>query len=112
MSLFDVEGLTVIVTGGGKGIGAAYCRQLAAAGARVAVADIDLDSARTVAHSIIAERGKAVATKVDVTDPVSVNAMVAEVLHVFGTINGLVNNAALITTLPRRSWLDIPIEEW
>lgn len=112
MSLFNLTELTVIVTGGGKGIGATYCQHLAAAGARVVVADIDLDGAQTVAHSIVAAGGQAVAAKVDVTDPVSVDAMVADVSRVFGSINGLVNNAALLTTLPRRSWIDIPIEEW
>ena len=46
------EGKTAIVTGGGNGIGAAICQRLATEGARVVVADIDIDAADLIAHPL------------------------------------------------------------
>lgn len=66
------EGKVAIVTGGGRGLGAAYCRALAAEGARVVVADITEDGAREVADEI-----GGLAVTVDVSDAASVQGMVA-----------------------------------
>jgi 2-hydroxycyclohexanecarboxyl-CoA dehydrogenase len=79
-----LEGRTALVTGGASGIGAATARRLAAEGARVWVADIDLDGARSVAGEI---DGAALA--MDVADEASVRAAVAEA----GELDVLVNNA-------------------
>jgi 3-oxoacyl-[acyl-carrier protein] reductase len=50
--LFDFTGRSVVITGGGKGIGKVYVEEFAEAGARVAAADIDVDAAKTVAESL------------------------------------------------------------
>jgi 3-oxoacyl-[acyl-carrier protein] reductase len=109
---FDLNGRVVIITGGGKGIGKVYSEQFAKAGARVVAADIDGDSAQTVAAAITANGGEAIGLRVDISDQASTEAMSAAVLERFGTIDALVNNAALMSTLARRSWFEIPVEEW
>ncbi|MDP2620944.1 MAG: glucose 1-dehydrogenase [Hyphomicrobiales bacterium] len=109
---FDLSGRTVIVTGGGKGIGKVYCQAFAGAGARVVAADIDGEAAEAVARDILAEGVDAIAVATDVSEPESVHAMAEAALARFGAIDVLVNNASLMSALPRRSWLEIPVEEW
>ncbi len=83
-----LEGRTALVTGGAGGIGAATARRLAAEGARVAVGDLDHDTAREVAADI-----DGLATALDVTDTASVGRAVAQVGDAFGPVDVLVNNA-------------------
>jgi 2-hydroxycyclohexanecarboxyl-CoA dehydrogenase len=83
-----LEGRTALVTGGAGGIGAATARRLAAEGARVAVGDLDLGSARDVAGEI-----DGLAAELDVTDTVSVGRAVAAVTDALGPVEVLVNNA-------------------
>ena len=109
---FDLAGRTVVITGGGKGLGKVYAQAFAAAGAQVVVADIDGDAAATVARDIEAGRGQAVAVATDVSDPDAVAHMAQVALDRFGAIDALINNASLMSALPRRSWLEIPVEEW
>jgi len=84
---------TVIVTGGGGGIGGATCRRFAAEGASVAVFDVNLDAAEKVAAGIRAEGGRAQAFRCDITDRASVDAAVVEAQTSLGSIDVLVNNA-------------------
>jgi 2-hydroxycyclohexanecarboxyl-CoA dehydrogenase len=83
-----LEGRTALVTGGAGGIGAATVRRLAAEGARVGVADLDLDRARAVAGEI-----DGFAAELDVTDTASVGRAVAAVTEALGPVDVLVNNA-------------------
>lgn len=87
------EGKTVIVTGGGGGIGGAACRRFAQEGARVAVLDINHESAEATAAAIRQESGKALAWRCDITDRSSVDAAIEGVGCEFGDIDVLVNNA-------------------
>ncbi|HUX27967.1 MAG TPA: SDR family NAD(P)-dependent oxidoreductase [Terracidiphilus sp.] len=90
--MFELTGQTAIVTGAGTGIGEAIAQRLAAAGARVAVADIDPDAARTVADKI---GDGAFPLMLDVTRPEQVEAAVAKVLATTGSLEILVNNAGI-----------------
>ena len=109
---FDLSGQSVIVTGGGKGIGKVYAREFARAGASMVAADIDGEAAREVAEAIRQEDGACVALEVDVADASSVADMARHAVEGFGRIDVLINNASLMSALPRRSFLDIPEDEW
>ena len=89
----NLEGKTVIVTGGGGGIGGATCRRFAQEGAKVAVFDMNLQAAEKVAAEIAAAGGTAVAFKCDITNRAEVDAAVAAVGSQLGPIDVLVNNA-------------------
>lgn len=84
---------TVIVTGGGGGIGGATCRRFAEEGARVAVFDIDTAAAERTVAGIAEAGGTARAFSCDITDHAGVAAAVAAVEEAFGPIGVLVNNA-------------------
>lgn len=109
-SAFRVDGKVAIVTGGGGGIGAAIGRVLAGAGARVVIADLDLESAEKVAATIESESGAtAIAKHVDVSDPVAVNTLVEAVMAEQGQLDIFVNNAGIQS---RRPILEITPEEF
>ncbi len=99
---------TAIVTGGGRGIGAAISKRLAAEGAAVAVFERDADTGAATAEQITADGGRAVAFEVDVTDRAGVDAAVAEVRESLGAATILVNNAALT---PFKKFRDITRED-
>src|SRR5262249_24500766 len=87
-----LDGKVIVVTGAGRVLGKAYAEGLAARGARVAVADIDLPAAREVAAAI---GEAAVAFPVDVADEASARGLAAAVAERFGGIDVLLNNAGL-----------------
>src|SRR3970282_2371235 len=99
-----IEGLrdkAVIVTGGAHGIGKAYCRGLAKAGARVAIADIDAAAAGQVASEIGRDFGvPALALHTDVSNEASAKEMAARTLERFSRIDVLINNAAVFSVVP------------
>jgi NAD(P)-dependent dehydrogenase (short-subunit alcohol dehydrogenase family) len=99
-----LDGKAVVVTGAGRGLGAAYAVHAAQAGAAVVVNDIDGEQAEAVAASIIAHGGRAVASAASVADPDQAGGIVQQCLTEFGRLDGLVNNAA-------RQYLALPWEE-
>ncbi|ABD86597.1 2-hydroxycyclohexanecarboxyl-CoA dehydrogenase [Rhodopseudomonas palustris] len=88
-----LQNKTVVITGGGGGIGGATCRKFAQEGAEVAVLDLNLEAAEKVAAEIRAAGGTAEAFKCDIADRASVNAAVAATQTKLGPIDVLVNNA-------------------
>jgi len=84
---------TVIVTGGGGGIGGATSRRFAAEGAKVAVYDMNLAAAQKIATEIRAAGGQAAAFQCDITDRAQVDAAVAATQAQLGPVAVLVNNA-------------------
>jgi len=91
MQRFD--GKTVIVTGGGGGIGGATCQRFAQEGANVAVFDMNPDAAQAVVDRITQSGGTAQAFRCDITVRADVDTAVAAVQQVWGGIDVLVNNA-------------------
>ncbi len=91
------EGRVAVVTGGANGIGRGCVERLVADGARVTIADIDLDAAK----ALESELGAAVrAISCDVTDEEAVEAMVAETVGHFGRLDFMVNNAGFAIWRP------------
>ncbi len=93
MSILD--GKSVVITGAGRGLGAAYALHAARAGAFVVVNDVDGDLAEAVAARITGQGGRAVASAQSVRDPDQASGVVERCLAEFGRVDGLVNNAAL-----------------
>lgn len=92
----DLKGKVAIVTGSGRGLGFAYAKELASAGARVVVNDIDADTAETAAKQIVAAGGTAVAEAVAVGSSEAADALVARAVAEFGRLDVLVTNAGVL----------------
>ncbi len=107
--MFELMDKVAIVTGGGSGIGKAISKVLAKQGTKVAIADIRLDNAESVASEINNDGGKAIAIKTDVTDLSSVKTMVDEVHKSLGSVDILVNNAGWDKMMP---FLETTPEFW
>lgn len=90
-----LEGKTGLVTGGGDGIGRATARMFAKDGARVSVADIDLDRAQETVALIEKAGGRAIALQANVAVASEVEAMVSRTVEVFGSLDCVSNNAAM-----------------
>ncbi len=90
--LKGLTGTSIVVTGGGAGIGAATCRRLTAEGARVVAADIDLAAAEAIAKKI---GGGAVAIGVDVSRPDGAAACVSTAVDAFGRLDAFHANAGV-----------------
>ena len=103
MPILDVFRLTdrvAIVTGASSGLGVAFGRALAEAGASVVLAARRTDRLAEVAASIEADGGRAVGVPVDVADPASCAALAEAAVAEFGRIDVLVNNAGVGTAFP------------
>ena len=105
-----LDNKVVIVTGGAKGIGRAYCLGAAAEGARVVVVDV-ADPTPTV-KEVEARGAQALGVECDVAREPDTQRLATETLARFGRIDVLMNNAAIYGTLKRRPLLEIPVEEW
>jgi NAD(P)-dependent dehydrogenase (short-subunit alcohol dehydrogenase family) len=92
---FDLTGRVAVVTGGIGLLGTEFCRTLAEAGAAIAVVDLNEEKCAATAAELTQAGYKAVGIGTDITNPVSVNAMVARVIASFGRLDVLVNSAAL-----------------
>ena len=91
----ELEGRTALITGAGRGMGAAHARLLAAEGAAVIVQDIDGDLAAATAAAIKADGGDARALVGDVADVADLQAKIGALAAAAGGIDILVNNAGI-----------------
>jgi D-xylose 1-dehydrogenase len=96
----SLAGRSVIVTGGGAGIGKAISLGFGRQGARVAILERDASNGEAVAAAIVAAGGTAMALPVDVTDINALEAAIGSVRERFGTIDVLINNAGNDTRHP------------
>ena len=92
-----LDGKTALITGSARGIGLAFAKTYVAEGARVAIADINIDRAREAAAEI---GDAAFAVEMDVTKQDSIDRAINATVAQFGQIDILINNAALFTAAP------------
>jgi NAD(P)-dependent dehydrogenase (short-subunit alcohol dehydrogenase family) len=85
----------IVVTGAAQGIGEAYARAIAAEGAAVVVADLNVEAGEQVAKEIEADGGRALFVQTDVSSHESAAALAERVVAELGGVDGLVNNAAI-----------------
>jgi NAD(P)-dependent dehydrogenase (short-subunit alcohol dehydrogenase family) len=91
-----LAGKVALITGAGRGIGAAIAHAFAREGAAVVLAELDLETAQTTAQAIAAQPGaRALAVQTDVTQSASVQHAVSEAERAFGPLDVLVNNAGI-----------------
>ena len=105
-----LSGKVAVVTGGGRGIGAATAHALARAGARVAVMARTTAQIDTVAAEIRAAGGVAEAVRLDLSDPGSLRQAIDQVMARLGPVGILINNAAVAGPLGPTAQIDL--EEW
>jgi NAD(P)-dependent dehydrogenase (short-subunit alcohol dehydrogenase family) len=98
-----------VITGGGRGIGAATARALAGLGARVVVAARHENEVESVAAELRQAGGQAWATQCDVTDPASIDALARTAIERLGAVDILVNNAGTASAAPLQR---TTLEEW
>jgi NAD(P)-dependent dehydrogenase (short-subunit alcohol dehydrogenase family) len=109
---FSLSNKVALVTGGGSGIGKAYCHALGESGAKVAVVDINLEAAEQTVKELTAKKVDSIAIKTDVTREEDVNNMVQTVIDTWGTLTIGVNNAGMgvwsdALTMPFETWRKI-----
>ncbi len=115
--LFSLKGKIAVVTGATGLLGQQHCHALAGAGAKVVVADLSLASCQSIAAQL--PNGPHLALVLDVSSPVSLEAARDAILHHFGQIDVLVNNAAVndmfenpALVAEQSKFENYPLESW
>jgi gluconate 5-dehydrogenase len=109
MDLFNLEGKTAIVTGGGTGLGQQMALGLAEAGSNIVVCSRKLERCQETAHKIEALGAKALAFRCDINREEEIDHVVMETIREFGKIDVLVNNAGRTWGAPME---ELKIEDW
>jgi len=109
-----LKGKVAIVTGGAQGIGRAYAMGFADEGAKVTIADINLEAAKATVKTIEEKGGEALVTRTDVSSPEDTQEMVKKTIERFGRVDILLNNAALFerVSLARVPFTEIDLDHW
>tara|TARA_B100000949_G_C14205287_1_gene417810 strand:+ start:158 stop:958 length:801 start_codon:yes stop_codon:yes gene_type:complete len=102
-------GKNCLITGAARGMGAAVAQRYASEGAKVCVADINLDGCKEVVDKIIKAGGEAIALKLDVTSRQDMITAVNNTVEAFGSLNVMVNNAGINKPM---MFLDVTEENW
>lgn len=106
----EIDGEAALVTGGGRGIGEAICKELATRGLDVVVADVDSEGASGTKRDIERRGGEAACVHMDVTDRGQVADGVSAATERFGSVDVLVNNAGIAG--PTRNVEDVSADDW
>jgi len=111
---FRLNNKVAIITGGAYGIGRSFCLGLSDEGAKIVIADIDQEAAKATAAEIEAKGNDAIALKTDVSRPEDTLEMARRAADHFGTIDILVNNAAIFARVKvsRVPFYEVDLNEW
>jgi len=109
---FELENKVVVITGAAGGLGREFALGFAAEGAKIVAADVAEAGLAETVQLVEAAGGEALAVKVDVTSKASTEALAQAAVARFGTIDVLVNNAAIYATLKRAKFTEIDPDEW
>lgn len=110
--MFDLSGKVAIVTGGAQGVGSGISRILSRAGAKVLIADIDIDTARQTADLISKDSGIVECVKTDVTSYDDLRKMVDVAMDHWGKLDILVNNAYAAAEGQQGGALEVTEDRW
>ena len=110
--MFDLSDRVAIVTGGAQGVGGGISRILARAGAKVLIADIDIDMARNTEELIRKNSGIAESLKIDVTSYEDLKNMVEVANDHWGRLDILINNAYAAADGQQGGALEVTEERW
>jgi NAD(P)-dependent dehydrogenase (short-subunit alcohol dehydrogenase family) len=109
----SLQGRTILITGGGRGLGRAFAEACAAANAeKILVADIRTDWGEATVETLRKRGADAAFAPVDLEDPKSIAAFAARVDAQYGSIDGLVNNGAIATGIGGKTFEEIDVETW
>ena len=109
---FDFSGANVAVTGGGQGLGRAYAKAFAEVGATVFILERNYQNACNVVSEITESGGKAIAYELDVGNAKDITKVFENVIAQYSSIDVLINNAAIFTTLEMKPFYEIDPDEW
>jgi 3-oxoacyl-[acyl-carrier protein] reductase len=101
-----------IITGAGRGLGKAFALRFADEGAKLLLPDISLERARATAEKIVSRGGQAAAIETDISDENATRNMAREVIRLYGKVDILLNNAALVQDVDPRPWDEWTVELW
>ena len=105
-----LDGRSIFVTGGARGIGKSVATAFAEAGADLAIVDVDIEEAKKTAAELAEKNNvKTIAIKTDVTDPVQVDAMVKEVVDAYGKLDAAFCNAGICINVSAE---EMTFEQW
>ena len=109
---FDFSGANVAVTGGGQGLGRAYAKAFAEVGATVFILERNYQNACNVVSEITVSGGQAIAYELDVGNAKDITKVFENVIAQYSSIDVLINNAAIFTTLDMKPFYEIDPDEW
>ena len=101
-----------IITGGGRGIGRAFALRFADEGAKLLIADINLEGAEAVVKEIRDKGGEAAAIKTDISNEKDTQKMAENAVELSGRVDILINNAAMMYGIERQPWDSLTVEQW
>lgn len=106
----DFSGKTIIVTGAGGGIGEGYAKACAERGMNVVIAELNEEGGQRVAEEIIQSGGNALFVRTDVGDEASANACAESTMEAYGSIDYLINNAAIFGDMKIEGYLNVDLD--
>ena len=108
----SLKNKVAVITGAGRGIGKAFAQRFAKEGAKVFIPDISLERAQETVKEIQAKGGEAAAILCDISDQKSTQKMAKAVLKKYGSVDILINNAAIYYGLNITPWDQWKTEDW